>query len=251
MGHSSERVVIVTGGGLGIGAAITRVFHTAGDRVVIISRRDSGLAAELGARARHVAADVRHSAEVDRAVADAVAWGGRLDVVVNNAGMSAWRPLEAIDDAFWAEMLAVNLSSVLFSCRAAAPHLAEGSAIVNVSSLAGKRGSANNTAYCAAKFGVNGITQSLAKELGPRGIRVNAVCPVYVQTEGVREALLDPVAPPKGRDVDEYLADFAGSQTALGRLPLAEEVAQACVVLVGATAITGQCVNVDCGVLPQ
>lgn len=247
----ASRVVLVTGGGRGIGAAITKAFHDAGDRVVIVSRTDSGLPATLGDRVTHIAADVSDSAAVNRAVDAAVEWGGRLDVLVNNVGMSAWRPLEQIDDAFWTSMIAVNLSSVLYTCRAASPHLPSGGAIVNVSSLAGKRGSANNTAYCAAKFGVNGITQALAKELGVRGIRVNAVCPVYVETDGLRDALMAPPAPPKGQDVDAYLADFAKSQAALGRLPRGEEVAQACVMLSTATAVTGQCVNVDCGVLPQ
>lgn len=253
MQASSSRVVLVTGGGCGIGAEVTRAFHVAGDRVAIVSRSDGGLATELGSRACHFVADVRRSDAVTVAVARVLEWGGGLDVVVNNAGMSAWRPLDTIDDAFWAEMLAVNLSSVLFTCRAAAPHLGAGSAIVNVSSLAGKRGSANNTAYCAAKFGVNGITQSLAKELGPRGIRVNAVCPVYVDTPGVRVALGDLRAPTKGQNVDGYLTEFARTQTALGRLPLASEVGAACVMLASssASAITGQCLNVDCGVLPQ
>jgi 3-oxoacyl-[acyl-carrier protein] reductase/meso-butanediol dehydrogenase/(S,S)-butanediol dehydrogenase/diacetyl reductase len=218
-----------------------------------VSRRDVGFAAALGERARHFAADVGDSRAVDAAVAQARDWAGRLDVVVNNAGMSGWRPLEQIDDAFWTEMLAVNLTSVLYVCRAAAPHLPRGGAIVNVSSLAGKRGSANNTAYCAAKFGVNGITQSLAQELGPRGIRVNAVCPVYVETDGVREALTDPRSPAGGQDVETYLADFARSQAALRRLPLATEIGAMCLMLASATAaaVTGQCINVDCGVLPQ
>lgn len=248
---SGTRVVLVTGGGRGIGEAITRAFHAAGDRVAIVSRRDSGLAKALGDRARFIPADVTRSTDVDAAVQAIVAWAGRLDVVVNNAGMSAWRSLDRIDDGFWAEMLAVNLTSVLYTCRAALPHLPHGGAIVNVSSLAGKRGSANNTAYCAAKFGVNGLTQSLAKELGPRGIRVNAVCPVYVETDGVRDALRDPQAPPRGQDLDTYFADFARTQSALGRLPLADEIGQACMLLASATAVTGQCVNVDCGVLPQ
>jgi len=200
-----------------------------------------------------VSADVGRPADVSAAIAQIVAWGGRLDVVVNNAGMSAWRPLERIDDRFWAEMLAVNLSSVLYTCRSALPHVPRGGAIVNVSSLAGKRGSVNNAAYCAAKFGVNGLTQSLAKELGARGIRVNAVCPVYVETAGLRDALLDPNAPAGGQDVDRYLANFAQGQAALGRLPQAGEVAASCVMLASpaASAITGQCINVDCGVLPQ
>jgi 3-oxoacyl-[acyl-carrier protein] reductase/meso-butanediol dehydrogenase/(S,S)-butanediol dehydrogenase/diacetyl reductase len=250
---AGSRVAVVTGGGRGIGAAITCAFHAAGDRVAILSRHDSGLASELGERVIHVPVDVRVSSEVERAVSHARTWGGGLDVLVNNAGASAWRPLESIDDEFWSEMIAVNLSSVLFACRAAAPHLGAGGAIVNVSSLAGKRGSANNAAYCAAKFGVNGLTQSLAKELGPRGIRVNAVCPVYVQTDGVREALADPQAPARGQDIDAYLSEFARTQAALGRLPLASEIAAACVMLASASAgaITGQCVNVDCGVLPQ
>ena len=251
--QTDRRVGIITGGGRGIGAEITRAFHAAGHWVAIVSRTDSGLAKALGERACHVAADVRDSREVDAAVATVVAWQGRLDVLVNNAGLSSWRPLEAIDDAFWRDMLAVNLSSVLFACRAAAAHLRTGGAIVNVSSLAGKRGSANNTAYCAAKFGVNGITQSLAKELGPRGVRVNAVCPVYVTTPGIREALASPDAPAKGHDIDAYLADFTRSQTALGRLPLANEIGAACLMLASASAsaITGQCINVDCGVLPS
>jgi NAD(P)-dependent dehydrogenase (short-subunit alcohol dehydrogenase family) len=124
---------------------------------------------------------------------------------------------------------------------------------VNVSSLAGKRGSANNSAYCAAKFAVNGMTQSLAKELGPRGIRVNAVCPVYVETEQLRVALSEPASPANGQDVEGYLAAFASTQTALGRLPTAQEVAETVWFLASdaASAITGQCLNVDCGTLPQ
>ncbi len=250
---SSQQVVLVTGGGRGIGAAITRGFHDAGHRVAIVSRTDDGLARELGPRACHVAADVTRSEQVAAAVAQVAAWGERLDVVVNNAGLSAWRPLADIDDAFWANMLAVNLSSVLYTSRAAQAHLMPGGSIITVSSLAGKRGSANNAAYCAAKFGVNGLTQSLAKELGPRGIRVNAVCPVYIQTEGLLEALQDPLSPTQGRDIQRYLQDFTASQTALGRLPTGEQVAASCVFLAspGAGAITGQCINVDCGVMPQ
>jgi len=128
-----------------------------------------------------------------------------------------------------------------------------GGSIVNISSLAGKRGSANNSAYCAAKFGVNGLTQALAKELGPRGIRVNAVCPVYVRTAGLADALAERNSPAGGRDVERYLNEFAAAQAALGVLPTEEQVAQVCVFLASAAAgaVTGQCLNVDCGVLPQ
>jgi 3-oxoacyl-[acyl-carrier protein] reductase/meso-butanediol dehydrogenase/(S,S)-butanediol dehydrogenase/diacetyl reductase len=245
--------VFVTGGGRGLGADISRAFHGAGYHVAIASRTDSGLARELGARARHVTCDVRLPSSIDAAVAAAVEWGGQLATLVNNAGRSAWRPLALIDEAFWDDMLAVNLKSVVFASQAAARRMKAGAVIVNVSSLAGKRGSANNTAYCAAKFGVNGVTQALAKELGPAGIRVNAVCPVYVETEGLMDALTDPHSPAGGRNVPEYLGEFAQGQAALRVLPRGSQVADACLFLASdaAGAITGQCINVDCGVLPQ
>jgi 3-oxoacyl-[acyl-carrier protein] reductase/meso-butanediol dehydrogenase/(S,S)-butanediol dehydrogenase/diacetyl reductase len=246
----ASRTVVVTGGGRGIGAAITRAFLEAGDRVVIASRTapDGPLARE----ARAIRCDVRRPSELQAAI-DGVAADGPIDVLVSNAGSSAWRPLGEVDEAFWDEMIALNLKSVLFGAQAVARHMPAGGSIVNVSSLAGKRGSANNAVYCAAKFGVTGITQALAKELGPRGIRVNAVCPVYVRTPGLEAALRAPVAPPRGGDVSAYLDEFARTQSALGRLPTADEVGRACVFLASdaASAITGQSVNVDCGVLPQ
>lgn len=253
MTMNSPRTVLVTGGSRGIGWAIACAFHAAGDRVLIAARNETDQVSSLGDRARFVATDVRRSESVDAAVAEALSWSGRLDVLVNGAGVSAWRPLGQIDDGFWRDMLDTNLSSVLFASRAAAPHLPEGGSIVNVSSLAGKRGSANNAAYCAAKFGVNGVTQALAKELGPRGIRVNAVCPVYVRTPGLDEALAVQTSPAGGQDIGDYLAGFAATQSALGRLPTGDQVAAACRFLAsaGAGAITGQCINVDCGVLPS
>ena len=249
----TKRTVVITGGAKGIGAFISRAFCANGDCVVMASRSDSGLAAQLGERARFVACDVRRPPDLRAAIQAALDWTGRLDVFVNNAGFSAWRPVEKVDEDFWGQMIDTNLKGVFFGCQAAVAHLKRGGCIINLSSLAGKRGSANNSVYCASKFGVNGITQALAKELGPRGIRVNAVCPVYVRTNGLLEALAEKNAPPAGQDVDTYLRDFAASNSALGTLPTGEEVAQACVFLASpaASAITGQCINVDCGVLPQ
>ena len=245
--------VVITGGGKGIGASIARSFHQAGYHVVLGSRQDSGLAGKLGDRAMFHAVDVCQRDQVERLVDTAVEWSGGLDAMVNNAGFSEWRPLDAVDEAFWVRMIETNLSGTYWGCQAAAAALAAGGSIVNLSSLAGKRGSANNSVYCASKFGVNGITQALAKELGGRGIRVNAVCPVYVRTEGLLAALEDENAPPGGAPVDAYLRDFAASQAALKHLPSGEEIGQACVFLASeaASAITGQCINVDCGVLPQ
>jgi NAD(P)-dependent dehydrogenase (short-subunit alcohol dehydrogenase family) len=182
-----------------------------------------------------------------------IKWTGNIDVLINNAGYSGWKPLEKIDEDFWDEMIDTNLKSVLFASQAALAAMQKGASIVNISSLAGKRGSANNAVYCASKFGVNGITQSLAKELGSRGIRVNAVCPVYLRTPGLEEALQENDSPTKGNDLTSYLDEFAKTQTALGVLPTEQQVADTCVFLASkeAGAITGQCINVDCGVLPQ
>lgn len=201
----------------------------------------------------HIQTDVRFPDELHQAATLARKKNGPITAWINNVGMSAWRSLENIDEQFWAEMLDTNLKSVLFGAQAAARHMEKGGVILNVSSLAGKRGSANNSAYCAAKFGVNGITQALAKELGPRGIRVNAVCPVYVKTPGLQAALKNPDSPARGKDIGIYLKKFAKEQASLGRLPEAREVAELCLFLASpaASAITGQCINVDCGVLPQ
>ena len=249
----TKKTVIVTGGNKGIGASISTVFYGNGYHVVIGSRSDNGLAGKLGARAMFVETDVCKPGDLRRLVDKATGWTERLDVMVNNAGFSAWRPVEDIDEPFWNRMIDTNLKGTLFGCREAAAKLESGGCIINISSLAGKRGSANNSAYCASKFGVNGITQSLAKEIGPRGIRVNAVCPVYVRTEGVLEALSEANSPASGQTVDEYLHGFAKSNSALGKLPTGEEIGQACLFLASsaASAITGQCINVDCGVLPQ
>lgn len=250
---ADQRTVVITGGGKGIGAEIARVFHQEGFRVVIGSRHDSGLAAELGERALFHQTDVCQPQQLRELMQTAMDWSGRLNVAINNAGYSQWRPAAQVDEDFWQQMIDTNLKGVFFGCQAAGALLGEGGCIVNVSSLASKRGSANNSVYCASKFGVNGITQALAKEWGKRGIRVNAVCPVYVRTAGLHEALMEQDAPPGGKDVETYLADFATGNAALGRLPTGAEVGQVCLFLASpaASAITGQCINVDCGVLPQ
>ena len=253
MSQSKGRTVVVTGGSRGIGASIARAFHQAGDSVLVGSRTDTGLAKELGSGARHQKCDVVRPQHLRDLMRDALDWTGRLDVLINNAGSSDWMSLADIDENFWQRMIDVNLKGVLFACQAAVAQFKGGGSIINVSSLAGKRGSANNAAYCAAKFGVNGITQALAKELGPRNIRVNAVCPVYVETEGLMEALGSKHSPTLGKDTRQYLADFAKNQSALGRLPSGEDVARVCMFLASpeASAVTGQCLNVDCGVLPS
>ena len=248
-----NRTIVITGGSKGLGASISSAFHANGDKVAILSRNDTGLAKTLGEHARFFKVDISKPAEVKSVFQAVMEWAGSIDVLINNAGYSGWRPIAKIDEEFFDQMIGVNLKGVLFASQAAAGYMQQGAAIVNISSLAGKRGSANNAVYCASKFGVNGITQSLAKELGIRGIRVNAVCPVYLRTEGLEEALGEQDAPAKGGDITAYLTEFAKTQTALGILPTEQQVANTCIFLASkeAGAITGQCINVDCGVLPQ
>jgi 3-oxoacyl-[acyl-carrier protein] reductase/meso-butanediol dehydrogenase/(S,S)-butanediol dehydrogenase/diacetyl reductase len=248
-----KQTIIITGGTRGIGAAISRTFHEEGAYILLAGRNDNGLAESLGKRARFQQADVRNQSDHQALVKTALRWTGRLDVYINCAGLSEWRSLDEADEAFWDRVIDTNLKGTFWGCKAAAEHMGKGGCIINISSLAGKRGSANNSVYCASKFGVNGLTQALAKELGTKGIRVNAVCPVYVYTDGLLKALADEKSPSQGKDIDSFLREFAIKDSALCRIPTSEEIAQVCIFLASpqASAITGQCINVDCGVLPQ
>lgn len=163
-----QRTVLITGGSRGIGAEIAQAFHRQGDRVLLASRNDSGLAAALGAHARFVACDVCQPQALAAAAQVALEWTGQLDIWINNAGFSQWRSLAQVTPEFWQQMIDTNLKGSFFGAQAAAAVLPAGGCIINISSLAGKRGSANNAVYCASKFGVTGLTQALAKELGPR-----------------------------------------------------------------------------------
>jgi len=246
-----RRSVVVTGGTRGIGLAIVEAFVASGCSVVVGARNPAREIETLGARFR--ATDVRVDSDVHALVDHACALNGGIDVMVNNAGISVWRSLDQVDDAFFRTLIDTNLQGVLWGCKAAAARMRSGGAIVNVASLAGKRGSANNAVYCASKFGVVGLTQALAKELGPRGIRVNGVCPVYVRTASLISSLASDHPEQPGADPEGFLDRFAATSTALGRLPLAEEVAKLCVFLGSdaASGVTGQNINVDCGTLPQ
>jgi len=253
MAKSERKTVVVTGGTKGIGLAIVKAFYARGYTVVVGARTETIAIKKFGARVFFKHADVRRREDHEELIKVCIDMTGRVDAYVNCAGISLWKPVKDVEDDFLDLLIDTNLKSVLWGSKAAARALKKDGCIINVSSLAGKRGSSNNSVYCATKFGVNGVTQALAKELGPRGIRVNAVCPVYVKTKGVMDALGDPLSPAAGKAIEDYLENFASENSALKRLPTAEEVASVCLFLASndASAITGQCINVDCGVLPQ
>jgi 3-oxoacyl-[acyl-carrier protein] reductase len=176
---STGRSILITGGATGIGLGIAEAFVRSGDRVAITTH-SSPVPDHLADRVIAERMDVTDSAQVTKTVnglADAL--GGRIDVLVNNAGgLVARRAIDAADDAHWHHVIELNLSSVFYVVRAALPRMVAGGRIVNISSLAAHNGGgAGASAYAASKAGVEGLTRALAKELGPRGIAVSAIAP--------------------------------------------------------------------------
>ncbi|MFC2117190.1 SDR family NAD(P)-dependent oxidoreductase [Bacteroidota bacterium] len=248
----SKKSVVITGGNRGIGLSITEAFVNAGYFVVVGARQQSDMEERFGKKVTFIPSDVKDESAHLKLVDAAIAKTGKLDCYINNAGFSEWRPIEKIDEKFLDDMIGTNLKGAFWGCKAASKVMENGSSIINISSIAGKRGSTNNSAYCASKFGMNGLTQSIAKEIGSRKIRVNALCPVLITTNGLIEALKSQYAPAKG-DPENFIFNFAQNNAALKRLPSSDEVAAMCLFLASeaSSAITGQCINVDCGVLPQ
>jgi len=234
------RTVIVTGGTKGLGLKIVEKFTSLGDEVFYTGREGTGV--------NFLSGDARYYETHVRWIEAAIKKTGKIDVYINNVGLSGWKSIKNADLDWINRMIDTNLKSTLFGSKAAATYMQQG-VILNVSSLAGKRGSANNSVYCATKFAVTGLTQALAKECGPN-IRVNAVCPVYLDTPGLMQVLGEPEAP--GFPViHDYLEQFTKTQSCLNRLPKGEEVADLLYYLSNAHAITGQNIHIDCGVFPN
>jgi 3-oxoacyl-[acyl-carrier protein] reductase len=193
--HGSDfagKVVLVTGGSRGIGRALVSAFAAQGAQVVFCYRNNREAADELcqsasmaGLAVAAHQADVAELAQVEGLVARVVAAYGRVDVLVNNAGSFPKTPIAVMDPTEWDAVLRTNLYSVFYCCRAVLPHMVRqgGGSIVNLASIAGKRGSAYHAHYAAAKGGVLAFTRSLAREVIGHGIRVNAVCPGRIATE--------------------------------------------------------------------
>jgi meso-butanediol dehydrogenase / (S,S)-butanediol dehydrogenase / diacetyl reductase len=225
------KVALVTGGGTGIGAATAALFRREGADVVIMGRRSEPLVAvahETGAVASP--GDAGSAADVAVAVALATERFGGLDVVVANAGGSPPSPLLETDDAAWAAAIHNNLTTAFVTCRESLPALLERrGAIVIVSSLAAHFAGPGVVGYTTAKHGLIGLTRSLARDYGPRGVRVNAVSPAWVRTPMANRAM-EASGAKYGLDQEGAYA-FATSQVPLRRPGEPEEVATICLFL--------------------
>jgi NAD(P)-dependent dehydrogenase (short-subunit alcohol dehydrogenase family) len=183
-----DAAIFITGGGSGIGAALTAGFAAQGARVAFVDLIDATpLADTLGQAHKHkplfLQCDVTDTAALQQAMDQAVAAHGPLKAVINNAANDQRHDLADVTPAIWDAMLAVNLKSYFFSCQKAATCMAPGGSIVNYSSISYMIGSASLTTYATANAGVSGLTRSLARDLGPKGFRVNAIAPGWVMTE--------------------------------------------------------------------
>jgi NAD(P)-dependent dehydrogenase (short-subunit alcohol dehydrogenase family) len=257
-----NRVAIVTGGARGIGAGIARCLAAEGARIGIIDLDGPAAATtaeNLGVEAIGVGADVAQEYEARDATERIVARLGRLDVLVNNAGGGGAHALTAIgnpftnvDQAGWDDALAVNLRTAFAASKAAIPHFGPGGAIVNIASIAGLLPSVFIPAYGAAKAGLISLTRTLAVELGPRGLRVNAICPGYLWTRAWEmKAAGMKLLEPRWADMEprDIFLTVVKESTLLGREQTPEDIGRLAAFLGSdeAANITGQIIAVDGG----
>jgi meso-butanediol dehydrogenase / (S,S)-butanediol dehydrogenase / diacetyl reductase len=234
------QVALITGGGTGIGAATARRFADEGASVVVTGRRREPLDAVATATgAVVVEGDVSDASHIAGAVSTAIDRFGALDVLVNNAG---------IGGPDWQRVVDVNLTGARLAAEAALPHLVDRrGAIVNVSSVSALVTHEGGAAYSVSKAGLVMLTKTLALDYGPRGVRVNAVCPGWVRTE-MGDRSMDKLAAARGVSRDEAYA-LASSHVPLRREGTPEEIAAACLFLASdeASFVTGAALVVDGG----
>jgi len=243
----TDKRVLVTGGSRGIGFAVAEAFIDAGARVAINGKTEQSVSTaveRLGGGEHVVAApgDIGSVPGCESAVKIAIDAFDGLDILVNSAGIGSGRPIEDSDEAMWDAHVDVNLKGTFFCCRAALPALRESKGnIVNIASDAGLMGCPGITVYCASKGGVVNMTRAMALEVAP-DVRVNVVCPGYVDTDMIRpkiERSEDPAA------VEQSMIDYAP----LKRIATPAEIAQSVLYLASFEArfVTGTTLAIDGG----
>jgi 3-oxoacyl-[acyl-carrier protein] reductase len=241
-----NKVALITGGSRGIGAASAIMFAKAGCDVAVNFRSDEKAAVNVvskcrteGVRAMSIRANVANRAEVERMFADVVGELGRIDVLVNNAGVWKYAEIQNMTEEQLSDTIDINLNGLIYCCTAAAKLMIEQKSgnIINIASTAGQRGEAFHSHYAASKGAVISLTKSLATELAPHNIRVNCVAPGWVETDMSYESLIGP-------DREQIL-----SLIPLGRAGRPEELAGPILFMASdlASFITGEILNVNGG----
>ena len=241
----TDKVALVTGGGQGLGAAACKALTEAGARVVINyfddaagvnKQRAEDTARELGSLAVPMKADVRNIDETDAMLDSIVKEFGKIDIVINNAGILRDKTLKKMSAEEWQQVIDTNLTGVFNVCRSAVEKLSDGGRIVNLSSISGIIGFFGQSNYAAAKAGVIGLTKVLSKELGRRGITVNAVAPGVVLSE-------------MGKSIPENVRGEMLKNIPLNKFGEPEDIANTTLFLCSDMAkyITGQVIQVNGG----
>ena len=240
-----NKIAFITGGARGLGKATALAFVREGAAVAVcdVGDRDGGTIDEMeqaGARCAYFSCDVTKASEVAEVVKAILGKFGSIDILVNNAGITQDATLAKMTEEQWNAVIGVNLSGVFLCTRAVAPGMIERKSgkIINLSSVVGLYGNFGQTNYAASKAGVIGMTKTWARELGPKGITVNAVAPGFIGTEMVEKMPQDVLENMKQR-------------TPLRRIGSPQDVANACVFLASAEAdfINGAVLSVDGGLV--
>jgi len=239
MSKLTGKVAVVTGASKGIGAAIAKALAAEGASVVVnYASSQAGADAvvatitQAGGKAVAVRGDVSQAADAQGIIDAAIETYGRLDVLVNNSGVYEFAPIESITEAHFHKQFNVNVLGLLLTTQAAAKHLGEGASVINIGSVVSRVTPAASAVYTGTKGAVDAITGVLARELGPRKIRVNSINPGMVETEGATSAGFI------GSDMETALV----TQTPLGRVGQPEDIAKVAVFLASDDAgwLTGE-----------